>query len=327
MLPKVNQSPFGWLGQLGQHDIAHLGEYKGSDALTKKVVERKGAVDSDSLKAYGAVMGGMSGAAVCAAFVVTAPLAVGCAVLGSIIGGALASLIPIASGSTIDDVVVDTWNANAKPYLDTGPNGIMAIKAYLIMRDKFIFDTGAPAGMVDAFLTSQGLPGAPVRQRWAPIPKRSLAFEAFVVNKLPDGFGPECVAAKKLLNGITCRDYLLLRDMRAPPISAASDPIDWGLVAWDQFLTSAHKTTMMIKQKCRILLPDGSDIPITCPTERPSEVAKALIAKLAQTEYKALPPPAVSSGSSGSSGSLGGTVVKAGIGAAVLWGLFKVFVK
>lgn len=326
-----------------------LGEYKGSDALTKKIVAKKGATDSASLKEYGAIVGAAGAGGACAAFAVTAPFAGGCAILGGLIGGALAAAIPIAKGSDIYDLVIDTWNNEIKAYVTSAPSGILAIKTYLVMRDKFILDSGGSASQVEAFLVSHGLPGAPVRARWAPNPVRAQAAAEFDVWTIPgnSSIGNEAQAAEKVY-GVDRKLYLLLRDHMAPPIASMKDQIDWGLVGYDEVLVVNKYGANDPKGKakgtvtagvCDIRLASNwtawgktqlpypyPALPRTCPTEQPTKVAAELIAKLEQTKYAPsstgdwLPRrPLASTGSTVVKGTaiVAGAAVVAGVGLAI----------
>lgn len=289
-----------------EHDYFGLGGYTGFDnqdnALVKEIIARKGSVDSESLQAYGQIGGTMGGYALCAAFVVTAPAAPLCGYLGGIIGGWLAKQVPFAHGSSTEDIVVDLWNNYTAPHVKSASKAMLSAKAYLTMRDLAITQ-----GKTDAWLTSQGLPPAPILSRWAPNAQRYLGSKVYF-SQPPGPIGKlspeECNVAQKLgiiggKTGLTCRDYYWIAFFNGKfgPIAAPGDPIDWWAVGRDEVAYGHVKkngvcltkgTAGTFDDMAYVSGVDASGNPtmvseqgtIGCPKGYPSELMKEYIAKL-----------------------------------------------
>lgn len=275
---------------------AYTGMDKKNDALTQEIIARRGATDSESLEKYGQIAGAIGAGAACASFVVTAPLAGGCAIVGGIIGGWIGKHIPVAKGSTIYDFIDDKWNNYVAPHAKLSARAMLKVKAYLTMRDLAITQ-----GKTDAWLTSQGLPGAPVDPRWAPSAKRYAAAKAYAEG--PPIKTEECDAAAEMgiisaSSGITCRTYYWLSNYlgNRGPVAAPGDPIDWWAVGRDE-IAYYH-----LKKNGKCIPADlwyysGDDTnydtmwvrndPADCPKDYPSAVADAYLVKLKSiVEYK-----------------------------------------
>lgn len=290
------------------YSMQSVGAYTGYDELdnplTQKIIEKNGAIDSASLEEYGQIAGSMGATAACAAFGVTAPMAAGCGILGGILGGMIAKAVPVAKGADLTVAIIDTWNNYSRPYALSAQKGILAVRAYLTMRDTFITDAvhASPQmtrSLADAFLTKNGCPPAPVHPRWTPNAVRAQTgaeFEAFVIPASPSkyytdqlGHGGyisplyEARQAQKIL-GIDPKWYLLLTYGGAAPIASMGDAIDWGLVGWDELGHNAFGATGTCRLPWATTLGMsnwGQAAPVrACPTSKPTELAAQLIKKL-----------------------------------------------
>jgi hypothetical protein len=276
--------------------VQWLGAYTGYDKLednelVKEIISRRGAVDEESLKAYGKVGGTVAGAALCAATGVGAAVAVGCGIVGGIIGEWVASKIPVAHGSTMEDLVSDTINKMIKPRAKKSTAAILSVKAYLTMRDLAITKGLA----TDASLTAAGCPPAPVDKRWAPNAQRysrakSNYSDVLVKLAQSSAWKKECAAAKniKVVNSkFTCQDYLyaVYYDGYLGPVAPASDPIDWYAVGRDEVAFHFFKYTKDCDSWISSTPFTGTalDPGLKCPGNAPTTLAKAYLEKLNKT--------------------------------------------
>ena len=283
-----------WCGAPSRR-VQWLGAYTGYDkytdnALTKEIISRRGAVDEESLKAYGKVGGTIAGAGLCAATGVGTAVAVGCGVIGGIIGEWIASKIPVAHGSSMPDLVADTINSVVKPKAKKSAKAILSVRSYLTMRDLAITKGLA----TDASLTAAGCPPAPVDKRWLPNAQRfSRAKSNYsdVLVKLSQSptWQKECAAAKSIgaVNAkFTCQDYLyaVYYDGYIGPVAPASDPIDWYAVGRDEIAFNYFKYT----KDCNAWISSTPSIAValdpglTCPSNSPTTIAQAYLTKLNQ---------------------------------------------
>ena len=306
-----------------------LGAYSGMDKatnpLTREIIERKGGMSSADLKAYGEVGGAIGGAAACSAFVVTAPVAGGCAILGGIIGGFIGKSIPVAKGSTMEDLVSETWNDFTAPRAKRAAKGILAVKSYLTLRDLAISQ-----GASDVALTEAGLPPAPVFSKFAPSAERyaaALAYEKFELTKTALD---ECAVAKKLgivNEKLTCKDYVWLTYFNGNfgPIAKPGEPIDWFAVgrmenasSWFQSKGDCPAGFFNVFDPKTPSNMHGEDP--QCLTELPSKAMEPLIEKLkSQIDFKNI--AAAGSGGGGGGSSIAPLAIGAGIVALVIWAL------
>jgi len=278
--------------------LEFLGAYTGYDkikdnALAKEIIGRRGAVDEESLKAYGKVGGTIAGAGLCAATGVGATVAVGCGIIGGIIGEWIASKIPVAHGSTMEDLVGDTINNFIKPKAKLSANGMYAVRAYLTMRDLAITKGLA----TDASLTAAGIPPAPVDPRWAPNAQRysrakSNYSDVLVQLAQSSAWQKECKAAKniKAVNSkFSCQDYLyaVYYEGYIGPVAAPGEPIDWYAVGRDEI--AFYWKVLKYKKDCEAWIRGPQfigtklDPNLTCPMNAPSTLAKIYLDKLNAT--------------------------------------------
>ncbi len=147
-----------WLGVTAAEAAkayGYTGQNVSSDPLVKEIIARNGDTSQESLKAYGGIAGTAAASAACVATGAGAAVVALCAYLGGVIGTLIGSIIPIASGSTLEDVVVDTWNNYQKPLAQKARLRNLAAKSYLVMRDQaideaaFIFVLANPGSTVD----------------------------------------------------------------------------------------------------------------------------------------------------------------------------------
>jgi hypothetical protein len=300
-----------------------LGAYSGMDKLnnplTKEIVARKGATDSESLEAYGKIGGAAGGAGACVALGVTAPVAGGCAILGGIIGGWIGKNIPVAKGSTMEDLVSETWNDFTAPRAKRAAKAILAVKSYLTLRDLAITQ-----GASDAALTEAGLPPAPIYSIWAPSASRYAAAKAYDSYEVTKTALDECAVAKSLgivSDKLTCKDYVWLTYFNGNfgPIGKPGDPIDWFAVGRSENAASWYQN----KGGCpagffNIFDPNSAsnmagEEPL-CLTELPSKAMEPLIEKLKATvNFKDVP-----AGATGGGGGGGSSIAPLAIGAAIV---------
>jgi len=269
-----------WLGRVG----AYTGYDKlENNALTKEVIARRGAIDEESLKAYGKVGGTIAGAGLCAA--AGPAVAVGCGIIGGIIGEWIGSKIPVAHGSTMEDLVVDTMSSvGAKAKVSA--RAIYSVRAYLTMRDLAITKGLAS----DASLTAAGCPPAPVNSRWAPRQVRYLeskeSYDAAGEQTLTPTSIKECGAAKNIgvVNSkFTCTDYnyAVYYNGYIGPVAAPGEPIDWSAVGQDEIAFQKFK----LKKDCEYFIRGAptNEPQLSCPTNAPTTLAKAYMDKLNAT--------------------------------------------
>jgi hypothetical protein len=206
------------------------------------------------MKIYGQAAGSMGGAALGSLFG-PAGTYIG-AIVGGYIGGVIVSAIPMAQGSTINDIIVPDWNNAIVPRLRWSGRAMLAVKAYHVMRDDAIdqaMAAGATAKWAEAYLDKAGMTLEPTKGRWAPRPDRynhplACVSEPCASVKSLTGNPPGspsglwsawglCGAAEKAGIPYTdCRTYTLQTEGPWPPIGAKGDTIDWGLVGWDEIL-------------------------------------------------------------------------------------------
>lgn len=201
------------------------------DPLTKKIIENNGSVDEKSLEEYGATAGAMGGAAVCVAFGVSAGAAAVCGMVGGKIGAWIASKIPWAKGSTINDVILDTWN-QAVARNKRASRGILAVKAYMTYRAALPAILGISEKEVNEDLAKRGfffnIPS--VLPRWKPVPGRWEWGQELLAG---EGISTqECNIVKKTMS---CGDYWFFVNNPYGPIGRAGhDAIDWSIVGMDE---------------------------------------------------------------------------------------------
>lgn len=272
-----------WLGRVG------VGAYTGYDKikeneLAKEIIARRGAIDEESLKAYGKVGGTIAGAGLCAG---AGPAAsVGCGIIGGIIGEWIGSKIPVAHGSTMEDLVVDTMSSVSNKG-KVSARAIYSVRAYLTMRDLAITKGLA----TDASLTAAGCPPAPVNARWKPSSKRHLSAQSSYADALiqlgqSSAWKKECDAAKSIgvVNSkFTCQDYLyaVYYNGWIGPVAAAGEPIDWSAVGQDEYAFQKIK----LKKDCEYFIHGAptNETSLTCPTNAPTTLAQLYTTKLNQT--------------------------------------------
>lgn len=308
--------------------------------LEKEVIKRKGATDESSFKAYGQVTGTIGGAALCVATGVGAAVAVGCGVLGGIIGGIIGGVlgkqIKILTGKTDEEKIASYWNSAVGEAKEAG-RGILAVKAYLTMRDYAL-----SLGYSEAELVKSGLPPAPVSSRWKPSAARweqAKQNYAYVQQAAAKGGqkSNDCSIAKSL--GITsdelsCADFLYMTFWRGArgPVAAPSDPIDWYAVGRDEVTVQKGGPAGApggipggICDNAFPTLKKGAwlDTNVNCPSTKPSDVVRPFIAQINNLakvkESKALPP--VSKPAPAPPSRVVPLVVGGGIAALVIWAL------
>jgi len=313
-------SIYGWLGQYSGMDK--------SDPLTNEIVARKGATDSKSLQAYGTIAGTIGGTALCGGNI-------GCGILGGIIGGYIASKIPVAAGSTMEDLVSDTWNNYTAPRAKLAAKAILTVHTYLTLRDLAITN-----GHSDADLWAMGLPAAPIIPAWKPSEARYNAALAFQSYELSDSRNKECDAAKNLgiVNSkITCRDYIWATYYNGEfgPIAKPGAPIDWFAVGRDEVAAYHGKKNgecsgdyaIFDPASGNLILetggsPYGANLP--CPSTPPSEAIAPLLDKLrGAIDFSKVHQPSGSSGGGGGGGGSGilPLAIGAGIVGLIIWAL------
>lgn len=303
--------------------------------LEKEMISRKGGTSEDDFKAYGTVAGTIGGASLCIALVVSAPLVVGCGVLGGIIGGIIGGVIgkqwQILFGKKTDEEQLAVyWNKAVNQGKKSG-KGILAVKAYLTMRDYAM-----SRGYSDEWLTKKGFPPAPVIGRWKPSQARYDAAKqnfAFCEQAVAKGGikSNDCSVAKGL--GIvdanfSCAEFLWFTFFNGSlgPVSSPSEPIDWYAVGRDEAAAGNYLCKDVLAfpttTKGKFL-----DTGLSCPndTERPTIKAKGLIAGL--NKLPAMPPPeaaAPPSVSAGGGAKTSPVVVVGGLAAvaAAVWYFF-----
>lgn len=282
---------------LGAPVVEWLGEYKADDALSKEIIARKGDTSEESLKAYGQAAGAMGGGAACLAFGVSAPVAGGCAILGGLIGGVIASMVPVAKGSDLQDAVVDTWKSWTAPNLKWSQRALLAVKAYYVMREEAVdaaVAAGATASWAEGYLVQHGLTKEPTPGRWAPRPERynhplvcTAEPCASVQAVVSDSDWKECGAAKSVGINLECRTYLQLTYGPWPPVAGKNDEVDWGLVGWDEIAVERDMKQKYKTTGCNMNA-NGTMIPITCPSVKPSAWARESVIKLKLVQAKML---------------------------------------
>jgi hypothetical protein len=228
-----------WLPASGTWLSGYTGLDQYQNPLTEEIIKRDGALDKESLKAYGKIGGTLAGAGACTALGVTAPVAGGCGYIGGLIGEYLASLVPYAAGSTPADLETENWKQYAKPYLQIVQKTTLAGISYLTLRDALITQSAAPKEWADKWLTDHGLPGAPLQERWLPRADRWSLHSKWLTGLItPADFDGVCGGAKDAGIGMPCRDWYFLTRGGCPPVSKPGDMIDWGLLAAEAFWAS-----------------------------------------------------------------------------------------
>ncbi len=132
---------FQWLGVTAAEvakAYGYTGQSASSDQLVQEIIARNGDTSRESLKAYGGIAGTLVASGACVATGVGTAVVALCAYLGGVLGTLIGSAIPIASGSTLEDVVVDTWNNYQKPLAQAAHWRQLAAKSYLVLRDAAI---------------------------------------------------------------------------------------------------------------------------------------------------------------------------------------------
>lgn len=225
-----------------------LGIYTGfdklDDPLTKEIIKRQGDTSTESLKAYGKIAGSMAASGACAATGAGAGFVAICGFIGGYIGALLGAAVPVAKGYSTEDLANDIWG-DTVPLIGRAQKGILAVHAYLTMRDAAISDivmgfpnwTGAQ-DWADAWLSQHGLPSAPVDPRWAPIQERTTRHQLLLASPMfPDGTWGYAKSAGYASSQLEW-ELLVNGPGKYGPVAKLGDPIDWGLVGFDE--NAAH---------------------------------------------------------------------------------------
>jgi len=207
--------------------MGYTGLDSGSDdPLAAEVLRRGGALDRESLSAYGEVLGTMGGAAACASFG-AAPAAPLCGKLGGMVGRYIVENVPIARGSTMQDLIADTV-----PMLRRGRaqqlDRVLSLRSYLTLRDAVISELAelrGPGGVewADRELSARGVPSS---DELGMAPDYETHRE-YVTADL-DRCTKESSAAVKMGVAASCGEYNhWLRGYHVPPIAPGQGAIDW----------------------------------------------------------------------------------------------------
>lgn len=323
--------------QVGVGRVEWLGVKSDWTPLEKEMVKRHGGTTEADFKAYGTVAGsiggGIAGGLLCAPSVVGAAFCAGAgSIIGGIIGGEIGTIVgeqyKILVGKSDEEALADAWN-NAVEEAKKAARGVLAVKAYLTMRDYALY-----LGYTEADLVKKGLPAAPIRTRWKPSAARYAQAQknyAYVQN----GGGQksnDCSIKKDIGipdSKISCPDFIYMTFWRGSrgPVSPPSASIDWYAVGRDE-VTNSSIGSFGSGVTCDNLFPTLQkgiwlDTDVSCTSDKPSDIARDYISTInALPKVKASKglPPVVSGGGGGTSP----VVVLGGLAAvaAAVWYFF-----
>lgn len=297
--------------------------YKADDALSKAIIAKKGDTSPEAFKEYTKVVAAMGATAACAAFGASAASPF-CGVVAGVVIGWIVDKIPVAKGSDMYDAVAQTWKSWTGPNLKWAQEAMLSVKTYYVMRDEAIKEAealGKTKQWAEQYLANHGLEREPTPGRWAPISARYLhplactSDPCLPVKDIPgidSSYLKECAAA-----GMDCRTYLMLTYGPWPPIAGKNEPVDWGLIAWDEI--SFQRQSQKKYGNCNMpaWLPVGgqSQIKVSCPSGLPpTEWARERLIRLDKVKAKMLFDAQYPSTSKATTG----TVTKVAIGLGVV---------
>lgn len=268
--------------------------YKADDPLSKAIIAKKGDTSPEAFKEYAKVIAAMGATAACAAFSGGAAAAASplCGVVASVVIGWAADKIPVAKGSTMYDVVAETWKSWIGPNLKWAQEAMLAVKAYYVMRDEAIsaaVAAGAKPQWAEDYLNAHELTVEPIKGVWAPMKERythPLVCAAEPCAPIKDVPGvnsntlKECAAA-----GMDCRTYLMLTYGPWPPVAGKDEAVDWGLVGWDEIMF--RRQFQKKYGNCNLNAFNSDSINRACTGGLPpSEWARQKLIKLAKVKAK-----------------------------------------
>lgn len=206
-----------------------------TDELEAELAARDYAVDDAALDAYVERLGQMGGAAACVA-IGAAPAAPLCSYLGGEIAKAIKAAVPIAKGSTFDDMIADTWavvSAKAK----ASHRRLAAVRAYLARRDAVLEGIPQAARLAaSAELAARGAHDVP--ELWRPTKKNWQAWLDFAQAANAGEPAKKIAEAKRAqqILGVPWPTYhLLVYSPWTAPVGQPGERVDWSAVAAEPY--------------------------------------------------------------------------------------------